>query len=195
MSDSPTGPELLGAINYVRDFYRNVAALLCAADDPLARRGYSWTGKSWKPIPWPEQSLMRADTWLPQWVIRQYRGGKVPEDVLTVAVLAFDAIDGEWTEPWCLASRLVAKVTPDPVYWVSLLQCRTLAGLKETPSAVRVTRGLLQPREERFRDFDTIVGEAGEIISIAVPLVQICNAKDLETRVLEPVLREKFRAG
>lgn len=179
MTESIDGKEILAAIHYVREFYEHIARMLATADHDLSTMGWTAHGDSWKAVPKHDRSLGRAKYWMPHFVLRQYFRNSDPAELLTIAAIPHDPVDGRIEQPLCLASRMrCQKPATDDIYWVPLMQLRRKAGLGDYGKVMRIRRADIESKPARMQAWDTLVLD-DELLSLVVPLVSIVDEASL----------------
>jgi hypothetical protein len=107
---------------------------------------------------------------------------------LTVGVVLWNPHDPEFNTPLCIGSRMVVRETSDDVYWLALAQLWSRDALPDA-QVRRIDRSSLGGPGWDTSDtkrFEELMAE-GALLSIAVPLLGITRADELENRVLAPL--------
>jgi hypothetical protein len=186
------GQRMVKAFHYVRDVYRNVSRMLLSCDELMKAKQFSAKSKS-DAIPKRTPVLSPgniSDTWLPCYVVRHYHNISDPRDLITIGTVTCDVDCDQFDMPLCIASRMLVNDTDrDALMWVSIIQMWDTAARPD--GEVRV----LSEASWRLPDKDLkeiaqhlYGGRGGRILSVACPLLEVCNEDVLEKRLINPLL-------
>lgn len=186
------GRQMVEGFHYVQEVFRNVSRLLLSADALLSDRKHLPYPTDWS-ASYPKK-IFKVDepqAWLPYYFIRQYH--PVPQEptrkeILTVGVVLWNPQDPDFNTPLCIGSRMVVRETSDDVYWLALAQLWSRDALPDG-QVRRIDRSSLGGPGWDTSDtkrFEELMVE-GALLSIAVPLLGITRADELEDRVLAPL--------
>jgi hypothetical protein len=194
--------RMVEAFHYVRDVYRNISWMLLSCDPLMEERGFLTDIKKWIAI-LPKCKLVLSpgnisDTWLPCFAFRQYYNRDYPLvdnrdyplDLITIDAVVWDDTRPEFDTPLCIASRmLVNDEAPEALLRISVIQMWD----NNTAKPDGVVRVLSEdspnlPESKRKEMAQHVRG--GRILSIAVPLLEVCNIDVLDNRLINPLLKQ-----
>jgi hypothetical protein len=180
------GRPVVEAANYLIGIYRNVAQMLLSCDPMVAEYGLVPYGARWKPMAPIKPELNDPTWWLPHRAVRQYhrrdRGGK---EVITIGAVLCEPGDETFREPLGIASVMnVTSTNSDHLYWVGLLGHGDPAGLGRVHDVnVREWRN----DQDWFNNALDLIAN-GRFLSIAIPLLDITTTRDVQERLVEPLM-------
>jgi hypothetical protein len=189
------GKKMMEAFLYVRDVYANASRMLYSSDDIMHRQKLH-PYADWDAI-WPneeETGILAWNDWLPYYVMRQYHSeDRENVEVVTLAAVFWDACGDGIDEPLLVASRMDGRdLEGNDVYWLSLYQL----WLDDYPpdGKVRTITSASMGWEKEPNDLDVFkdVVDGDRMLSLAVPLVEITDLEQLETRIIAPLMAEPF---
>jgi hypothetical protein len=188
------GHRIVEAANYLIGIYRNVAAMLLSCDPMVAEYGLIPYGNRWKPMAPIKPELAEPEWWLPHRAVRQYhREGREDEEVFSIGALLCEPENAAFPEPLAIASMMrVTSTNSDAIYWLPLL------GHGDYPAGLGKVRKL-DVRKRRndddwFNSALDLVAD-GQLLTIAVPLLDITNTSDVEDRLVKPLVDAMKSAG
>jgi hypothetical protein len=179
MTEPLDGKAILAAIHYVREFYEHIARMLGTADHIVGIMGWNVHGEGWKAVSKRDRSLRSVEYFMPNFVIRQYFRVSDPTELLTIAAIPHDPVDGQIEQPLCLVSRVRwRKTATDDIYWVPQMQLRRTAGLGDYGKVMRIRRDDIEVKPARMQAWDALVIN-DELLSLVVPLVSVVDEESL----------------
>jgi len=182
--------KLLELFFSVRNIYRNCKKMLLSCD-PIMNDEKGFQCFDWWAV-YVDQNINQSDSWLPNWVIRQYYPVKsTVEDESLTEILTIGAIP--WRKelpesfiPMCFASRLLATSTPNSIYFASVIHMyESKSQLDGVVKVLDNSSDLLD--ENKKSTFNELI-HTGKLLSIAVPLLEITSTSEFFDRVVDPLL-------
>lgn len=152
----------------------------------MADRGFRpYSG--WASV-WPtlDSKLGSADEWLRNWVIRQYfRPQFQNREVVTLAAILFDLENPRFAVPMLLGSRMeIASPNGADPYWAGQIQRWSEHGADGQVRRLSIEMPGVEHRVDKLRA--VVVG--GEMLSIAIPLLEATTIDTVESRLIVPLL-------
>lgn len=194
MTESLDGKSILAAIHYVREFYEHIARMLGSADQIVATMGWNVHNDGWKAVDKRDRSLRGVEYFMPNFVVRQYFRVSDPTELLTIAAIPHDPVDGRIEQPLCLVSRVRwNKTATDDIYWVPQMQLRRIAGLGDYGKVLRIRRDDIEVKPARMQAWDALVVN-NELLSLVVPLVSVVDEESLRA-MLSELMAATFEGG
>lgn len=139
-------------------------------------------------------ALEAPEGWLPHQAVRQYhRRGRQDEEIITIGAIICDPNNSAFAEPLAIASMMKQTTSnSDHTYWLPLL------GHDERPARVGEVRKLdvreWRGKEDWFNDALKLVSD-GQLLTVAVPLLEITTTSDVQDRLVVPLLTAMKSAG
>lgn len=181
--------QLVATFRQAREIYRTAARLLRATEPSMSERGFR-PYANWASV-WPtlDAKLSSPDQWLRNWVIRQYfRPAFHNREVVTLGAILFDLENPRFRVPMLLGSRMaITTANGNEPYWVAQLQRWSDHG----PDGEVRRLSVDQPGVTRVEEIRTVVA-GGELLSVAIPLLEATDIGQVERRVIDPLLHEAW---
>jgi Sel1 repeat len=199
--ETSAGQGMVEAFRYVRDVYRNISRMLLSCDPLMEEKGFL-TNPRWYSI-WPKRTLELSpenisDTWLPYFVVRHYYNVDAPLELLTIGAVVWDNWDSHWPgfdTPLCLASRmLVPNSGPKEItalkdlMWISVIQMWDTTAKPDGEVRVLSWDSSHLPDRVRKEIPQYVHVRGGRILSVACPLLEVCDTDVIEKRLINPLL-------
>ncbi len=168
---------------YVRDVFRNASRLLSASEIVLSPYRFVAYSVAWRPFE-IKPTLDEPEHWLPSHAVRQFhRLNEKGKEVFTVGVVFWWEEQNDSFVPLAMTSYMRIRADLDDVYWVPLLQAWHRGG--KTDGTVQV---LQNDRDDYRSDYEGVLAEP-DVASVAVPLVDITLASELDARLIRPLMQ------
>jgi hypothetical protein len=190
----PKGRPIVVAATYLIGIYRNVAQMLLSCDPMVAELGLIPYGTRWKPMEPIKPTLTDPTHWLSHRAVRQYhRRNREDQEVFTIGALICEPDNDGFLEPLAIASMMkVTSTNSDDIYWVSLL------GHGDYPAGLGRVRELdvreWRNDEDWFNDALDLVAD-GRLLTTAAPLLDITTTRDVQDRLVVPLVAAMKSAG
>ena len=189
MENDNRGPQMVAAFYYVRDVYRNISRMLLSCDSLMEANSFS-TNPRWDSISKDRILVLSqgniSDTWMPYFAVRQYFKNDNPLDFITIGAVVWD-FHGWLDTPLCLASRmLVHDPSPNELMWISVVQVWD-TDAKPDGKVHLLSEASSKLPDNLRRQIPQYV-QGGRILSVACPLIEVCDIDAIASRLINPLL-------
>jgi hypothetical protein len=185
------GRQITKSVKYVNDLLKNIDAMLentCMLDIMQAKF-VLYNDKNWC----SEDERFFKKEYISPWFIRQFHRYGDEFEILTVGVLLYDPTYTEINEePICIVSRSsTVNLDTDDIFWIGIIQgfCPDMRNenfvkISALNAEAHLNEDLAEENEFMSKAaFDKVLGDSGQVISIAKPLRDIKTIEDVEVMI------------
>jgi len=184
---SEDGKNILKLLKQIRDLCENTSLLLQTVDERMEKEG--WESYSNTAIAWSSASVQNPKQWFPDTLFRFYTNNSHENILLFVSIILGDDLRGQYgeeiTEPLitagCFDFGRSFKVVDDWDYYYAKLygylkNRKDQGEIHESAPGWQEKWGKKYWRAESYKCF-------------GLPLTSITNPQDIETKIVEPLLK------